>query len=65
MVYYAGGDEDPDDPLLNPAHVLLAARAPNPAIARIFMKWMANPNGGQAVVKSFMVDGQPLYSPAP
>jgi ABC-type tungstate transport system permease subunit len=65
VVYYAGGDEDPNDPLLNPAHVLLAARAPNPDIARAFMTWMASLNGGQAVVKDFMVDGQPLYSPAP
>jgi len=67
VIYHAGGDKDPNDPLLNPAHVLLAdpSLGPNSTNAMDFMVWMMSPHGGQAVVWGFKVNGHRLYSPAP
>ena len=70
-VFAEGGDSDPNDPLLNPAHVLLGANAntANRAIWQKFIEWVQSPDGGQKVVKDFKKppgpDGVELYSPAP
>lgn len=70
-IFAEGGDTDPNDPLLNPAHVLLGAKA-NPAdevIWKTFMEWVKLPDGGQKVIKDFKrppgPGGVELYSPAP
>ena len=66
-----GGDSDPSDPLLNPAHVLLGAQAKiaDRLIWQKFMEWVKLPDGGQRVIKDFKKPPGPggveLYSPAP
>lgn len=62
-VVYKAGSDDASDPLLNPAHALVGANAPNPATADAFAAWVVGP--GQAVVASFQKNGEQLYSPAP
>ena len=68
-IYKAGGDQDPNDPLLNPASVLLGSKVcqANLELAQGFMTWMVDPNGGQAVVAGYMAPGvnEILYSTAP
>ncbi|EAQ85251.1 hypothetical protein CHGG_09265 [Chaetomium globosum CBS 148.51] len=53
-----------DDPLLNPAHLLVGARAPNPETAAEFARWLVG-GEGQKVVGGFEKNGEQLYSPAP
>ncbi|KLJ11864.1 hypothetical protein EMPG_12985 [Blastomyces silverae] len=62
-VYKAGSDEA-DDPLLNPAHLLIGAKAQDPALAKKFAEWLVSKDG-QAVVTGFKKGGQQLYSGAP
>lgn len=62
VVYKAGGDDEAD-PLLNPAHLLVGTRAPNPAMAEAFAAWLVGP--GQTVVAGFQKNGERLYTPAP
>ncbi|RXW22430.1 hypothetical protein EST38_g3427 [Candolleomyces aberdarensis] len=65
-IFKAGGD-DPDDLLLNPAHVLLGAKA-NPediAVGMAFLDWVNDSLGGRKVVKEFKKNGQVLYSEPP
>ncbi|EER29155.1 extracellular tungstate binding protein, putative [Coccidioides posadasii C735 delta SOWgp] len=65
MVIYKKGTNDADDPLLNPAHLLVGARAKNAEMAKEFAKWLVSKEGGQKVIEGFKKDGQQLYSPAP
>ncbi|KMU85712.1 hypothetical protein CIHG_03752 [Coccidioides immitis H538.4] len=65
MVIYKKGTNDADDPLLNPAHLLVGARAKNAKMAKEFAKWLVSKEGGQKVIEGFKKDGQQLYSPAP
>jgi len=65
-IFKAGSDNE-SDPLLNPAHVLLASKAD---IAHLvvwteFMKWVAQKDGGQAIIVNFKKHDEVLYSPAP
>jgi len=64
---YRKGSDDADDPLLNPAHVLLGAKADptHAAISKSFMEWVVSEAGGQKVVAEFKKNGEVLYSPAP
>lgn len=68
-IFAEGGDTDPEDPLLNPAHVLLGAKAANEDIGNKFMEWVKLPDGGQKVIEHFRKPPSPggvqLYSPAP
>jgi len=66
-IYKAGGDSDPEDPLLNPAHVLLGANADpdNLPYAQSFMQWVVSATGGQHVIETFEKNGEILYSKAP
>ncbi|KHO01439.1 uncharacterized protein MAM_00440 [Metarhizium album ARSEF 1941] len=63
-VTYKAGTDSPDDPLLNPAHLLIGSKASNPAMARAFATWLVS-SKGQQVVRDFKKDGQELYSVAP
>lgn len=60
---------DPADPLLNPGAVLLGARVceKNADIAKGFVNWMIDVNGGQKVVENFKKPNttEYLYTPAP
>ena len=49
------GKDDPNDPLLNPAHVLRGKRASvaNQMIHNEFMSWVVSPTGGQRVIEKF------------
>ncbi|TGZ81125.1 hypothetical protein EX30DRAFT_364142 [Ascodesmis nigricans] len=64
VIYKAGGDEDPEDPLLNPAFLLVGAKAKDEEMARMFAEWCVG-QGGQDVVRGFKKSGEVLYSPAP
>lgn len=70
-IFAEGRDTNPDDPLLNPAHVLLGAKADpaNEVIWKKFIEWVKLPDGGQKVIKDFKkppgLGGEQLYSPAP
>ncbi|KAK5675039.1 hypothetical protein LTS12_029583, partial [Elasticomyces elasticus] len=62
---FAEGKDDENDPLLNPAHVLVGTKAKNKQTANEFADWIIREDGGQRVVKSFKNDGHVLYSPIP
>ncbi|KZV96766.1 hypothetical protein EXIGLDRAFT_670738 [Exidia glandulosa HHB12029] len=64
-IYYEGGDDDPDDPMLNPAAALLGANARDKDLSLSFMEWLVAPEGGQSVVATFQRNGYIIYSPAP
>jgi len=61
------GTDDANDPLLNPAHVLLGSKANvnDKDIANAFMKWVVSEPGGQYVVSQFKKHEEVLYSKAP
>jgi ABC-type tungstate transport system permease subunit len=63
-VIYKAGSDNAQDPLLNPAHLLIGKKAPNPNKAQAFAKWLVS-SKGQEVIKNFKKDGQVLYSVAP
>jgi ABC-type tungstate transport system permease subunit len=63
-VIYKAGTDSADDPLLNPAHLLVGKKAPHAKTANDFAKWLVSKKG-QDVVVGFKKDGQQLYSPAP
>ena len=68
-VFKEGGDEKPNDPLLNPAHVLLGTHIhdDNAKLAKDFVDWLIKRDGGQDVIKYFKKDGTDdyLYTMAP
>lgn len=66
-IFKEGGDVDPKDYLLNPAHLLLAKSTSDSTLCRDFMRWVADPNGGQKVIREFKRGDPavPLYSEAP
>ncbi|KAF8154440.1 hypothetical protein B0H34DRAFT_799224 [Crassisporium funariophilum] len=61
------GSDDPDDPLLNPAHVLYGSRASviHEMICKEFIAWVVSADGGQKVIANFSKNGHILYSKAP
>ncbi|KAH6685915.1 putative extracellular tungstate binding protein [Plectosphaerella plurivora] len=64
VIYKAGGDEDANDPLLNPATILVGTRAKNRRRATGFAEWVVGEKG-QAVVVGLKKGGEQLYSAAP
>lgn len=64
VVYKAGGNEDVDDPLLNPATLLVGAKARDRRRAEGFAEWLVGARG-QGVVTGFTKGGEVLYSAAP
>lgn len=63
-VIYKAATDEADDPLLNPAHLLIGKKAPNPDTAQAFADWLVSPDG-QKVITGFEKNGEQLYSPAP
>lgn len=63
-VVYKAGTDSADDPLLNPAHLLVGKKAPHAKVANDFAKWLVSQRG-QDVIIGFKKDGEQLYSPAP
>lgn len=60
-----GKDDDKTDILLNPARVLVGTHGVNKNMADSFAEWVAKPDGGQKVVRGFVVNGEVLYTEAP
>lgn len=58
-------DATEDDPLLNPAHVLVGKNATYKDMANKFADFMVRAEGGQRVVNEFAVNGILLYSGSP
>ncbi|KAK3176578.1 hypothetical protein OEA41_007901 [Lepraria neglecta] len=65
LTIFAQGKDDEDDPLLNPAHLLVGTHAKNKAMANCFADWMIREDGGQRVIKEFRRNGYDLYTIAP
>ncbi|PQE12669.1 extracellular tungstate binding protein [Rutstroemia sp. NJR-2017a BBW] len=65
MTVFKASTDDEDDPLLNPAHILVGTRGTNRDMANRFADWMIMKEGGQKVVRDFAVNGNILYSVAP
>jgi ABC-type tungstate transport system permease subunit len=65
MVQKEAFDAAEDDPLINPAHVLVGTRARDVGIANAFVDWLVSPGGGQKVIAEFAVNDVVLHSPAP
>ncbi|KAL4964300.1 uncharacterized protein BDV14DRAFT_190390 [Aspergillus stella-maris] len=63
-VIYKAATDDAEDPLLNPAHILVGAKASNGKMAENFVQWVISEEG-QGVITGFKKNGQQLYSPAP
>ncbi|KKK14383.1 hypothetical protein P175DRAFT_0436178 [Aspergillus ochraceoroseus IBT 24754] len=63
-VIYKAATDDASDPLLNPAHMLVGARAKNGKMADAFTQWVVG-SEGQSVITSFTKNGQQLYTAAP
>ena len=63
--FQAQGGDDEEDPLLNPAHLLVATQSPNKDVANDFTDWMNKADGGQRIVRSFEKNGMKLYSSIP
>ena len=63
-VIYKAATDSADDPLLNPAHLLIGRKAPNADMAKAFATWVVS-RRGQDVIAGFKKNGQQLYSPAP
>jgi ABC-type tungstate transport system permease subunit len=64
---FKAGSDNADDPLLNPAHVLLGSNvdSANVQMSKLFMKWVAMKTEGQKVIAGFKKSGEVLYSEAP
>jgi len=67
LTIYKAGTDDATDLLLNPAHVLLGAKADEvyKGVWSEFMLWVVSPLGGQKIISEFEKNGEVLYSPAP
>lgn len=63
-VIYKAATDNANDPLLNPAHLLVGKKAANPNVANKFAAWVVSATG-QKVITGFKKNGQQLYSPAP
>jgi ABC-type tungstate transport system permease subunit len=64
MDIYKAATDDENDPLLNPAHLLVGKKASNSTFAHQFAQWATGPNGQNAIT-NFKKNGQQLYSGAP
>lgn len=62
---YKKATDNEDDPLLNPAHLIVGKKLQNPTVANEFVEWATCKNGGQRVITDFKKNGEQLYSGAP
>ncbi|KAI9644028.1 hypothetical protein NHQ30_007380 [Ciborinia camelliae] len=65
MSVFKASSDEADDPLLNPAHILVGTRGKNLAMAHRFADWMVARDGGQKIIEEFEVNSAILYSVAP
>lgn len=64
VIQKIGGDDE-DDPLLNPAHALIAKEAEKQEMANNFINWLVSESDGQKLVRNNEKNGVVLYSGAP
>lgn len=66
-IFKRGSDDDPNDPLLNPAHALYGARTPpaHAVVGEAFMDWLVAPDGGQKIIRTFSINKQVIVTEAP
>jgi ABC-type tungstate transport system permease subunit len=64
MLFKEAFDAAEDDPLLNPAHIIVGVHGTNREMAKRFVDWMIG-GIGQKIVSEFKVNGVVLYSGAP
>ena len=64
MIYLAGTN-DPSDPLLLPAHLLISSKASNRTLAEHFRRWATSETLGQKVIADYTIQGKTLYDKAP
>lgn len=69
VIYNEGNDENPQDPLLNPAFFLIGTKASDRKLAKDFVDWVTSSNG-QGVIENFKGklggnSGESLYTGAP
>jgi ABC-type tungstate transport system permease subunit len=63
VIYKAAADNE-DDPLLNPAHLLIGMNPQDETVALNFAAWATSP-AGQSVITSFTKNGKQLHKGAP
>lgn len=63
-VIYKAASDDAEDPLLNPAHILIGVGARNEEMADRFARWAVG-DEGQGVITGFKKNGLQLYTAAP
>lgn len=63
-VIYKAATDEPEDPLLNPAHMLIGKGAKNEKMADRFAEWVISEEGQKAIV-GFKKGGEQLYTEAP
>ncbi|KAJ5905589.1 uncharacterized protein N7473_002505 [Penicillium subrubescens] len=63
-VIYKAASDDAEDPLLNPAHILIGVGAMNEEMADRFAQWAIS-DEGREVITGFKKNGQQLYTAAP
>jgi ABC-type tungstate transport system permease subunit len=63
-VIYKAASDDAEDPLLNPAHILIGVGAMNEEMADRFARWAIS-DEGREVITGFKKNGQQLYTAAP
>lgn len=65
LTIFKASTDSLDDPLLNPAHILISTLAEDPDIAKQFAEWVIQPGGGQRVISTYSKQEQVLYAVAP
>lgn len=63
-VIYKAATDSLDDPLLNPAHVLVSTKAADAEVTQKFADWVVSKEG-QKVITDFKKNGEQLYTGAP
>ncbi|KAJ5388282.1 hypothetical protein N7509_010823 [Penicillium cosmopolitanum] len=63
-VIFKASTDEPSDPLLNPAHILVGKNAEYEKMADKFAQWAIG-SEGQKVITGFNKNGQQLYTGAP
>lgn len=60
-----GGDEEEDEVVLNPAHILVGKYGKFKEMGERFREWMISRDGGQEVINTFAVNGVVLCTMVP
>ncbi|KAF8623247.1 hypothetical protein AX17_007493 [Amanita inopinata Kibby_2008] len=64
-IFQRGDKNNSEEHLLNPARVLLGAKAAEQELGNKFLDWVDRDDGGQKVIQQFEKNGEILYAVAP